>query len=172
MNFFRPSTVALLGLVAAAGILPGCGGDDHGHDHADGDHEHDHAGDGKPASGDAHAHDHEHDHANLVALGESPAGRHVVTLALDGTVKAGAETGFDVAVKSADGAPRVAAIRVWIGTEDGAGSLRAKAEVEGTGWHAHVEAPDPVPAGSRVWVEIEEDGGARVRTSFPTEPGR
>ena len=42
-------------------------------------------------------------------------------------------------------------------------------EEPGTGhnrWHTHVEIPDPIPAGTKLWVEIEAEGGTKGVCSF------
>jgi hypothetical protein len=82
-------------------------------------------------------------------------------------VKAGGEAPIDVWVT---GGPKVAAVRFWIGTEDAKGSLKAKAVIENADqpnhWHTHAEIPDPLPAGSKLWVEIEAEGGAKSVISF------
>lgn len=138
---------------------------------------------GAPAASGGHAHDHDHDHAHnhdhgdghghdgrAIELGEGTAGPFKLRAARDeGEVKAGGDAAVDVWVDAAAAdAPKVVAVRIWIGTEDAAGSIKARAEIEGepNHWHAHAEAPEPMPAGSRLWVEIEDDRGGRHTASF------
>ncbi|MFN9133163.1 MAG: hypothetical protein ACK5XO_10850, partial [Phycisphaerales bacterium] len=82
----------------------------------------------------------------------------------EGDVTAGGEATFDIGVTGGAGKP--AAGRVWVGTEDGKGSIKAKAEAEGDGWHAHAEVPKPLPSGSKLWVEVETAKGEKHVTGF------
>lgn len=129
----------------------------HNHDH---DHDHaDHAG-------------HDHGHGEPIPLGETAAGPYRVRAARDrGELAPGGDAAIDVWIEpAADGAPRVAAVRLWIGAEDAAGSIKARAEIENPAnpaqWHTHAELPDPLPEGSRLWIEIEDDSGATTLASF------
>lgn len=77
---------------------------------------------------------------------------------------AGAPAPIDVTVNPAAGSTlKVVAVRFWIGAQDAKGSVKAKAEFENPKepdrWHVHVEIPDPMPAGGKLWVEIEDDKG-------------
>ena len=89
----------------------------------------------------------------------------------DGKIVAGEDAPIDVTVTPpADGSVKVAAVRFWIGTEDAQNSVKARAEVENpaepTRWHTHAEIPDPIPAGAKLWVEIEDDKRATSVGSF------
>lgn len=131
-----------------------------------------------PANHDGHSHapgeDH-HDnvgghHGAPIALGEQAIGAFTVVATRDeGAITAGKDAPIDVTVTSATGA-KVAAVRFWIGTEDAKGSVKARAEVEDpkspNRWHTHAEIPSPLPEGSRLWVEIEDDKGATSVGSF------
>jgi len=130
--------------------------DDHaGHDHAG----HDHAADETHAEPAA-----EDDHGATTTLGEQTAGGFTLKASRDGDLVAGKEAPIDIDVQ---GAGKVAAVRFWIGAEDGAGSMKAKAELEHTtNWHTHAEVPSPLPAGAKLWVEIEAEGGAKYVVSF------
>ena len=135
--------------------------DDHaGHDHAGHDHAgHDHAADETHAELAA-----EDDHGATTTLGEQAAGGFTLKASRDGDLVAGKEAPIDIDVQ---GAGKVAAVRFWIGVEDGAGSMKAKAELEHTtNWHTHAEVPNPLPAGAKLWVEIEAEGGAKYVVSF------
>ena len=80
------------------------------------------------------------------------------------TPKPGGEAAFDVTV-TGGGKPK--AVRFWVGAEDAKGSVKAKAEEEaGNAWHTHVEVPGPLPAGSKLWVEIEPADGLPFKVSF------
>jgi hypothetical protein len=106
-------------------------------------------------------HDHEHDHeaGSATALGSVTLGDVVVAVSREEAIAAGEEAHIDVDITS--GAASLSALRIWIGTEDGAGSVKTNVELEGTGGHAHVDTPKPLPAGARVWLEAELKGGAR-----------
>ena len=41
-----------------------------------------------------------------------------------------------------------------------------KAEIETDNWHTHAEVPNPLPADSKLWVEIEAEGGAKTLAGF------
>jgi hypothetical protein len=124
----------------------------------------------KAAAPKASGHDHEHEghgHAHVITLGEATSGAYTVKATRDeGEIKAGGDAPIDVTIT---GAP-VKAVRFWIGTEDAAASVKARAEVENAAepnrWHTHAEIPDPLPAGSKLWVEIEGDSGAPTVVSF------
>ena len=61
-------------------------------------------------------------------------------------------------------------MRFWIGSADARGSIKARAEIEipaePNHWHTHAEVPDPLPAGGKLWVEIEDEKGVKHVASF------
>lgn len=116
------------------------------------------------APGDGHDHGHDHGHGPATPLGEQTAGGFTVKAVREGDVKPGGEGTFDIAVSGGAGKP--AAVRLWIGTKDAAGSVKAKAEPEGEGWHAHVEVPNPLPPGAKLWVEVEAASGEKAVVEF------
>lgn len=123
------------------------------HDHAEGDG-HDHADAAKHA-----------DHGAVVELGSNAIGAFQVKASRDGGVKAGKESPVDLWVTPGAGV-KVAAVRAWIGTQDAKGSIKAKMELEKENYHNHVEVPEPLPPGSKLWVEIEDDKGVKAVGSF------
>lgn len=138
--------------------------DAHDHDHgAEGDHGHeghDHAK--EAASG------HGHDDGPMIELGAATIGAFQVKVTRDaGAIKAGGEAAIDATVTG--GTAKVAAVRFWIGTQDAKGSMKAKADIEDpkepSRWHTHVEVPSPLPEGSKVWIEIENDKGEKAAGS-------
>jgi hypothetical protein len=147
----------------AAGATGTTKADDHdhkdgdGHDHKAGD-KHDHK------DGDDHDHKDGHGHGPKTELGSQSAGGMTIMAAREGDVTPGGEATFDIGVTGGAGKP--AAVRVWVGTEDGKGSIKAKAEAEGDGWHAHAEVPKPLPSGSKLWVEVETAKGEKHVTGF------
>ncbi len=108
----------------------------------------------------------------VIDLGASTIGPFEVKATRDeGRIVAGKDAPIDVTVTPAAGSTaKAAAVRFWIGTEDARGSVKARAEIENPAepnrWHTHAEIPSPIPAGSRLWVEIEDDKGARITGSF------
>lgn len=165
--------------LALAGALAGCEdkkpsetpapakAEGHGHDHGDGHaHDHDHERGGDDASRKA-------GHGGpVIALGEQNIGSFSASATRDeGQIVAGKDAPVDVTVTQTAGASaKVVAVRLWIGTEDARGSVKAKAEVENpeepNRWHAHVEIPSPLPEASRLWVEIEDDQGGTSAGGF------
>lgn len=61
----------------------------------------------------------------------------------------------------------VAAVRIWVGSEDASDAMVVKTEIENDYHHGHVEVPNPVPAGSLLWIEIEAPDGSLVKGSTP-----
>lgn len=126
--------------------------DDHGHEHA-------------PVSAAGHG-------GAVIQLGTSTIGTFDVKATRDeGQIVAGKDAPIDVTVTPTAGSTaKAVAVRFWIGTEDAKGSVKAKADIENPAepnrWHTHAELPNPIPAGSKLWVEIETDGGKKVVGSF------
>ncbi len=140
----------------------------------------------KPAAAPAKADDHGHDHGPsgehaapravhggaVIALGGQTIGPFTAKATRDeGQIVAGKDAPIDVTITPAAGATtKAAAVRFWIGTQDAKGSIKAKAEIEDpkdpNRWHVHAEVPNPMPAGSKLWVEIEDEKGAASVGSF------
>jgi hypothetical protein len=125
------------------------------------------SGTGTPkAQGD---HDHGpggHTHES-VSIGESQSGPFMVKAARDeGALKAGAELHLDIEASGAT----FTSIRAWVGTPDAKGSRKALGEVEHADRpvhrHFHVEIPNPIPAGSRLHVEVDGADGKTHTASF------
>jgi hypothetical protein len=92
----------------------------------------------------------------IVELGITQAGPYTVRITRDaGDVVPGGEVPLDVWVQA--GPKNIAEMRFWIGTEDAIGSMKVLAPLEGENFHTHALCPDPMPAGSRVWIEVEDD---------------
>lgn len=139
---------------AAGGSSGAAKKDDHGH---------------KPGEKDDHGHDKEADthgaHGPSIELGEATVNGMKVKAARDaGDIKPGGDAAVDVWIDG--GLGNAAAVRFWIGTEDAKGSIKAKAEVEEGKWHTHAEVPNPMPAASKLWVEIEGKDGKKGVASF------
>jgi hypothetical protein len=96
-------------------------------------------------------------------IGETTNSGLKLIATMDEPVKPGGEGAFDVVITG--GKPK--AVRFWIGSETGEGSVKAKAEEETTdNWHTHAEVPDPLPPGSKFWVEVEPPTGQPFKASF------
>ncbi len=129
-------------------------------DHA----EHDHAGHDHGKTDHAPAAESADDHGPTTQLGEQVSGAFTVKASRDGALTAGGEAPIDVWVTSAT--DKVHAVRFWIGTEDGKGSMKAKAELEQDNWHAHAEVPNPIPAQSKLWIEVENEKHVKIVIGF------
>lgn len=163
------SMMIVTSLTAGVGLLAmtGCGKSD-SHDHGSGS-----SATTTAKQGDhGHAHDHDHDHSHghghshgpNVPLGEQTISGLTIKPTLEGEIKAGQEASFDMKITGGQGKP--AAVRLWIGSQDGRGALRARGEAEKDGWHAHVEVPNPIPADAKLWVEVEPASGEKVLAGF------
>jgi hypothetical protein len=95
-------------------------------------------------------------------IGEQTIGGVVIAAAVVGEIKPGAESEIKLTIKS--GKP--AAVRGWIGVENGKGSAKAKAHAEDGGLCCDAEAPNPLPEGARFWLEVEGADGAKALGSF------
>lgn len=107
----------------------------------------------------------------VVELGDTTLGVFRVRATRnEGEIKAGGDAPIDVWLTGGSGSEKVPAVRFWIGTQDAKTSVKAKASIENpkepNHWHAHVEVPNPIPTDSRLWVEIELDGGRTTSASF------
>ncbi len=99
-----------------------------------------------------------HAHGKEQSLGNLTIGVHTFELVQLGEVKAGAEAVIDL--KFPAGKPLPPIVRAWVGIESAAGSIKDRIgkNGEGDGFHGHIEAPTPLPEGSKLWIEIEENG--------------
>ncbi len=136
-----------IAFLLAASLTLGCGKDDHDHDHNEGAGHENEAGEEEE-----HAGEESHD------LGAAKADRFDIKVTQYGDLKAGGELAFSIEITggTAD------AVRAWIGTQDAKGSMKHRIE----GGHGHVEAPDPLPDGSKLWIEIESASPGMATASF------
>lgn len=142
-------------VIAPALTLIGCGGDDH-HDHAHTD-----------KGADKHGGKEPNDHGEAHALAAVELDGVKVSGTLFGHVEAGEEAHMDLTIQGAT----PTAVRLWIGTEDRTTSVVSKAESSGKGtFHAHADAPKPLPEGAAIWVEVDTgDNTVLVSLAIPKE---
>jgi hypothetical protein len=104
-------------------------------------------------------------HGDQIELGSLELAGFPMTARRGKDLQPGGELDLDLVFPAGKPLPPVA--RAWIGAQGAAGSLRTKLGKEGDNvLHGHVEVPKPLPAGSRLWVELEPGGGAKVSGSF------
>jgi hypothetical protein len=99
----------------------------------------------------------DHHHEAGPSLGTLKIGDYEIEALQQGKIDAGKECVFEI--KIIKGAPEPKAIRAWIGVETGRGSMKAKSHKHGDEISIHCEVPDPVPEGSKLWIELETDAG-------------
>lgn len=168
--------LTLLSLIAFL-TLTGCNGDsaDSGSsgntEHAAGDgHDHDHDGDDHDHEGEDHDdHDHgdhddhdDHDHGDEHELGSVTIDGAEFKVSISGEIEPNAETHIDLVQT---GGPKPAAVRLWIGIESGAGSLKSKADGHDNHFHGHADVPAQIPANAALWIEVESASGDRTARS-------
>jgi len=108
-------------------------------------------------------------HGAVIELGNATIGAFNVRASRDqGEIKAGGDAPIDVWLTGSS--DKVLSVRFWIGTQDAKGSVKAKADIEDpkepNHWHTHAEVPNPLPPGSKLWVEIENGAGQKTSGSF------
>ena len=110
-------------------------------------------------------------HGAEIALGTKTMGAWQVTANRSGAWEAGKVGAGSVDLVPAK--PAAKNVRLWVGSADGKGSVKAKGEAETAhpgGWHCHVEVPNPIPEGAQFWVAIETEAGDQLKESFPLAP--
>jgi len=112
----------------------------------------------------AEDHDHAHGHGAAVELGTATIGAWTVEAERLGEIVAGKEAVIELKLAPAQPAPAIA--RAWIGSENGRGSVKAKLEAEDSGFHGHLEVPEPLPADAKLWVSLQDAAGATTTGSF------
>ncbi|HMO83593.1 MAG TPA: hypothetical protein PKC18_01600 [Lacipirellulaceae bacterium] len=127
---------------------------DDGHKHKEGEkHEH--------KEGEKHGDEHA---GPNVDLGTMKIGGFDVQVTRVGELKAGEEAVFIIKPTGGTGEPK--AVRAWVGVETGQGSIKTKAEEEKEGeWHAHHNVSKPMPANSKLWIEVEA-GSTKSKGSY------
>lgn len=149
--------IALIPLMLLLALLGSCGEEEHdhsdheGHDHSEhGDHSHDH--------GDHEGHDHAEtgdDHGTGMELGTLTIGATSFAVEQFGSLKDAEEGVFSLKTDSDAGE-----VRVWVGSEDGRGSVKALLTYDSAHkqYHGHVEVPATLTDDAKLWASITEDG--------------
>jgi hypothetical protein len=106
--------------------------------------------------------EHKHEAGEKLKLGEATLNGTIFTVELNGHLHAGEECDIKLTTK---GELPAGVLRGWIGDESGKGSVKGKAHKEGDGLCVHAEAPNPIPAEAKIWIELEVDG-KKSKASF------
>ena len=112
---------------------------------------------------------HKHGKGEKHKLGRQTIGNYTVSVILIGEVEPGEHVDFDIKLIDAKTDPK--ALRVWIGTADAAGSEKATGTKGATTYTGEVNAPKPLPAGSKLWVELETEDGTKSGSFAIEESG-
>lgn len=115
-------------------------------------------------AGHDHAAGHGHAHGAAQAVGSVEIGAYTVAVSAAGSMAAGAESHIELSLSPEQPAPK--AIRVWIGAENGRGSVKSRADSDGKLFSAHVVAPNPIPADGKLWITIEAVSGQVAKGSL------
>jgi hypothetical protein len=118
-------------------------------------------------AGHNHAAEGAHAHGKAEAVGSVDISVYKVAVSASGAIAAGKEWHVELRLNPNQPAPK--AIRVWVGAENGRGSVKAKAEAEKDAkgeYGAHLEIPSPLPADSKLWITIEPDNGQSAKGSL------
>ena len=103
-------------------------------------------------------------HGEEKDLGTTTIAGLKMTVSQMGDVKAAGRAVFEVT--PAAGQAEAKAVRVWVGSESGAGSVKAKAAKAGEAYDAHVEVPKALTPETRLWVEVEPATGKKEKVGF------
>ena len=107
----------------------------------------------------AAAQDHKHGKGEKHKLGRKVIGDYTVSVITIGEVEPGGHVDFDIKLIEAKTDPK--ALRVWIGSEDGAGAQKAEGKKGKTTYAGEVNVPKTLPKGAKLWVELETDAGVK-----------
>jgi hypothetical protein len=143
----RPPLIATIGAILCLGSLPliplGAADDHSGHSHGG------------------------HSHGPVVALGSVEIGPHTIKVASSGALVPGGAWHVELAMAPAQAKPK--AIRLWVGSENGRGSVKARAASEPGhpgAYNTHVLIPEPLTTNSRLWIALEASDGTTTRGSL------
>ena len=95
---------------------------------------------------------HGHNHGNQPIINESLTIAGVtLNIAAQGNFVPGADYHIEIALVSGT---QGAVVRLWIGEEDGVGSLKTKADSHGDHYHGHALVPIKVTSKTALWVDV------------------
>ncbi len=108
-----------------------------------------------------------HNHGTQYPLGSINLGETTFALVLHGTIEAGQSTVLDVTITEGN-AP--SALRAWVGSKNGRGSVKALLEADKDGtYHAHMEVPEELAQESAIWLSATTDEGTiRGKQAIPS----
>ena len=160
------NTIVLAGLAVAGLVVNGCGkgesseeAHDHDHDHDNGSHV-EHVEEAGQEGGE------EYDaHGEMRSIDDVVIAGTTLAVAISGELVGGVGLHVDINHKDGD-VP--AAVRLWVGDEDGTGAVKSKAEGSGSYFHGHVDVPAELADGVMLWIEIETADGERHKSSVVT----
>ena len=100
-------------------------------------------------------------------IGTADIAGYSVHVMLESDYKPGAKVKYFIKPSGGQGQPT--AIRAWVGSESGEGSLKSKAAFDSADgdYDAVIEVPAAPPADAKLWVEVEA-AGKREKASFPS----
>lgn len=93
-------------------------------------------------------------------LGSITVSGYTFTVTQESAVTPGKEADFSLVKTAGEGDPK--AVRLWVGIESAEGSTKVRTHKHGDKMEAHVEVPDPIPAGAKLWVEVETAAGRKA----------
>lgn len=105
-------------------------------------------------------HKHEEPTGPKHELGSQEIAGVTVKVTQIGAIKPGKEAAFVLVLTGAKEKPK--AIRAWVGAETPGEGGKEQAEDEGKEYHAHVEVPEKLPEGAKLWIELETAAGRKV----------
>jgi hypothetical protein len=95
---------------------------------------------------------HGHNHGNQPIINESLTIAGVtLNIAAQGNFVPGADYHIEIALVSGT---QGAVVRLWIGEEDGVGSLKTKADSHGDHYHGHALVPIKINSKTALWVDV------------------
>jgi hypothetical protein len=109
---------------------------------------------------------HQHGKDAIHKLGRKKIGDYTVSVILIGEAEAGEKVKFDIKLIDAKADPK--ALRVWIGAEDAKDDTKTALVKGEKTYAADVTVPKPLPAGAKIWVEVETDSG-KAKGSYEME---
>ncbi|MEC7583432.1 MAG: hypothetical protein VYE77_03880 [Planctomycetota bacterium] len=96
-----------------------------------------------------------HGGGSPVQLAPAVLGTTPITVWRTGPIAAGKQAHIDI--EAAADTPLPETVRGWIGIESGKGSRKGKFEAPiNNKMHGHIDVPDPMPEGSKLWLEAGE----------------